>query len=107
MSTRGTSIGAAAATAGDATRRSAAQDDDPQPWQSPEDARGWHVVPRVRGAHNGPPLIRVTVSLDAAQSAWLRAEARRTGFSYDELVVKFIEAARAAAEAPSAGTERR
>jgi hypothetical protein len=49
----------------------------------------------------------VTVSLDAAQSAWLRAEARRTGFSYDELVVKFIEAARAAAEAPSAGTERR
>jgi hypothetical protein len=49
----------------------------------------------------------VTVSLDAAQSAWLRAEARRTGFSYDELILKFIDAASTSTEAPFSGKERR
>jgi hypothetical protein len=68
------------------------QDDEPQPWLTRQDGTGWRVIPRVRG-RGVPPLIRVTVDLDNAQSAWLRREAERTGLGYDEVVARLIDRA--------------
>jgi hypothetical protein len=71
-----------------------ARSDEPQPWQSSEDAQGWRTLPRTRGQRGRAPLISVTVDLDAAQSEWLRAEAKRTGLGYDELLLQLIESRR-------------
>ncbi len=82
--------------------------DEPQPWRTPEDAAGWHTIPRVHGRRTGPPLIRVSIDLDADQSAWLRAESQRTGLGYDELVLKALDEARSATalQVPTNGTSR-
>lgn len=41
--------------------------------------------------------ISVTVDFDADQSAWLSAEAQRTGLDYDQLVKQAIDASRGGA----------
>lgn len=68
-----------------------AKPDEPQPWQSSDDANGWRTLPRTRGQRGRVPLISVMVDLNAAQSEWLREESRRTGLGYDELLLQLID----------------
>jgi hypothetical protein len=75
--------------------------DEPQPWRTPEDRKGWHSVPRTR--RNGqvsPPLVSVEVDFNREQSDWLSAECDRTGLNYVTLVKKLVEDARAADQRP-------
>lgn len=64
---------------------------------------------RVERAKRGPghwPLVGVEVDFDPQQSAWLRAEADRTGLNYVALVRRLVDRARAddaPASARSAG----
>lgn len=69
---------------------------EPQPWHTPEDARGWRVTARGSGVPSAPPLIRITALLDAEQSDWLRQEAERTGLGYTDVVRRLIDEKRAA-----------
>ena len=64
---------------------------DPQPWNSPEDAKGWRVVARGSGRPGPMPKIRLVVDLDDAQSDWLRREAARTGSDYIAVVKQLID----------------
>jgi hypothetical protein len=68
--------------------------EEPQPWRTPEDRKGWRPVPRVRRGSAGPPLVSVEVDFDQAQSEWLAAEADRTGLNYVALVKKLVDDAR-------------
>ena len=66
-------------------------EDEPRPWLSPEDAKGWRVVARGSGRPGKMPKIRVVVDLDDDQSAWLRHESERTGTDYISLVKRLID----------------
>lgn len=77
---------------------------EPQPWRTAEDAEGWNVVARGRRSSRQPPLIRVVVDLDAEQSAWVRAEAERTGLDYVTIVRQLVEEKRL--EAPPIANRR-
>jgi hypothetical protein len=83
----------------DATKRTAGspapvEEPDPQPWRAPEDVEGWGVVAQGRGKRRQPPLMRLVVDLDTEQSAWVRAEAQRTGLDYIAVVKRLVEKAR-------------
>lgn len=64
------------------------------PWLKPEDAAGWTRIGRGKG-HGKLPLISVQVDLNEELSAWLRAEAKRTGLDYGAVVERLVEEARA------------
>jgi hypothetical protein len=75
---------------------------EPQPWRTPQAAEGWRVVARGRGKPGRPPLMRLVVDLDDEQSAWVRAEADRTGLDYIAVVKRLLDEKRTAAK-PRAG----
>lgn len=64
-----------------------------RPWLKAEDAEGWTVAARAKGRRRRIAL-SVAIDFDLDQSAWLRAEAERTGLEYDDLVKRAVDAAR-------------
>ena len=74
--------------------RHLAEQVEPQPWQSAEDANSWRRLARTPGS-GGPPLISVQVDRDAEQSQWLREEATRAGIGYAQLLRDLIDRVRA------------
>lgn len=78
--------------------RISAEEPEPQPWHTPRDADGWHVVASGNGKPSRPPLMRLVVELDEEQSAWVRAEAERTGMDYIAVVKRLVDERRIAAK---------
>src|SRR5947207_3033914 len=67
--------------------------DDPQPWHSDEDVRGWRRVGRAHPSSQ-PIGASVLVDLDAEQAAWLGHEATRAGLTLAGFVKQLIDNAR-------------
>ena len=66
----------------------------PEPQGDDEDISQWKLVGRGTGVRQGPPLIGLELDLDREQSDWLRAESKRTGLDYFQVVKKLIDEAR-------------
>ena len=67
---------------------------EPSPWVAPEDAEGWKRVKRERRGAGEMPLIGLELHFDREQSEWIRAEAKRMGLDYFEVVKKLVDEAR-------------
>ena len=67
---------------------------EPRPWLTPEDAKGWKRVKRVRRGPGQMPLIGLELLFDREQSEWIRAEADRTGLSYFDVIKRLVDEAR-------------
>lgn len=67
---------------------------EPQPWLTPEDAKGWKRIKRERRGPGQMPLIGLELHFDREQSEWIRAEAERTGSSYFDVVKRLVDEAR-------------
>lgn len=98
-----------APTAGvEATRARSTASPEPHPWLTDEDVRGWRVRARPNRAAavvGTPPRATVEVRLDQAQSAWVRLEADRAGVTYEDVLKRLVDAARAAEERADATPE--
>ena len=67
---------------------------EPSPWVTPEDAKGWKRVKRERRGPGQMPLIGLELHFDKEQSEWIRAESKRMGLDYFEVVKKLVDEAR-------------
>ena len=67
---------------------------EPRPWVTPEDAEGWKRVKRERRGAGQMPLIGLELHFDSEQSEWIRAESKRTGLDYFEVVKRLVDEAR-------------
>ena len=67
---------------------------EPSPWTTPEDAEGWKRVKRERRGAGQLTLIGLELQFDRKQSEWIRAEAKRTGLDYFEVVKRLVDEAR-------------
>lgn len=70
---------------------------EPRPWESPEDRRGWRTS--GRGSRLGTPLphLQLEIDLDAEQTAWVIREAQRAGIGPAAYIKSLIDKARSAA----------
>ena len=66
----------------------------PEPPGDDVDTSKWRLVGRGNGAPKGAPLIGLELHFDREQSEWIRAEAKRTGLDYFEVVKKLVDEAR-------------
>jgi hypothetical protein len=65
-----------------------------RPWLTQADRAGRHAVARGSGKRR-PLAVSLQIDLDAAQSAWLRHEARRSGRDYGAIVKELLDRERA------------
>ena len=75
----------------------ACNEQEPRPWESPEDRRGWRTS--GRGGRFGLPLahLQLEIDLDGEQTAWIIREAQRAGVGPVAYIKSLIDGARSAA----------